>query len=226
MSTADDHDEAGRRRAWGYDTWFDSPWGRYAWALESRLVGDRIGDVAGRRILDVGCGTGRGGAVARALGAHVVGADPDRAMVAVARERVDATVIARGEQLPFRDHDFDVVMAVAVFEFVSDPPRVLAEMARVTRSPGTIVVGVLNPHSGWGLWHGRRLRSGVWGDARFVAAADLAQLARTYGAVTVDETLRAPGWLPGLLAWGPGLERLGQFLGVPGAFRVVTINRR
>lgn len=220
------HGDGGRVRAGRYDAWFEAPWGRYAWALESELVGREMGDVAGLRVLDVGCGTGRAGAVARARGASVVGADPDPAMVAIARERIDAVVAARGEQLPFPDRCFDAAVAVTVLEFVADPPTVLAEMGRVTRSPGTIVVGLLNARSPWGRRHGPGRRSGMWQEARFLATAEMAALGRRYGTVAVTDTLRAPGWLPGLSVWGAALEWLGQRLGVPGAFEVLTIDRR
>lgn len=227
MSALDNGAGSGREdRASRYDAWFDSDWGRYAWAVESRVLRDRIGDVAGRRVLDVGCGTGRAGASVHVADAYVVGVDPDPAMVAMARGRVDSTVVAQGERLPFRDGCFDAVVAVAVLEFVADQAGVLGEVARVTRSPGTVVVGVLNPWSAWGLWHRRRRRAGMWPDARFVAAGDLARICRPYGAVSVEETLRAPGRLPGLEVWGPVVERLGRRLGLPGAFRVVTIERR
>lgn len=209
-------------RARRYDAWFVSPWGSYAWAVESRLVRDGIGDVAGRRVLDVGCGTGRAGALLHALGACVVGADPDPARIAIARARVDAAVVAAGERLPFPDRCFDAALAVAVLEFASDPARVLGEMARVTR--GAIVVGVLNPASLWGELH--RRRSPAWRGARLVGARDLVRLCSPYGVVSVAEGLRAPGPLPGLAAWGPAWERLGRALRLPGAFRVARIERR
>lgn len=218
-------DEAGKAER--YDAWFDTPWGRYAWALESELVSERLGRVADRLVLDVGCGTGQSGAVARELGAHVVGLDPDPAMLAAAHRhrRVDAPVLAVGERLPFRDRAVDATIAVTVLEFVHDPVAVLAEMARVTRSPGTIVVGALNPHSAWALWHRRELRGPPWTDARFLTGAALTRLAAPHGTVTVDETLHAPGMLPGLARWGPRAERLARRARVPGAFRVVTIER-
>lgn len=216
-------DEGGKAER--YDAWFDTPWGRYAWALESALVSERLGDLSGRLLLDVGCGTGQSGAVARGLGARVVGLDPDRAMLAAARGRVDAPVLAVGERLPFRDHAFDATIAVTVLEFVQDPAAVVAEMARVTRSPGTVVVGALNTRSAWGLWHRSELRGPPWTEARFLSGPALARLAAPHGAVTVDDTLHAPGMLPGLARWGPCVERLARRARVPGAFRVVTIER-
>lgn len=58
-------------------------------------------------------------------------------MIARARDqsaRSDARIdcaLARAEQLPFRDHSFDVVAIVAVLAFVEDPQVALREIARV-----------------------------------------------------------------------------------------------
>jgi SAM-dependent methyltransferase len=209
-----------------YDAWFESPWGRYAWAVESRLVDAALEGSGGRLVLDVGCGTGRSSALLRSSGVRVVGIDPDAGMLGLARARVDSAILARGERLPFRDHTFDTTVAVTVLEFVREPAEVLAEMARVTRSPGRIVVGALNPRSPWGVWHRRELQAGPWVRARFLSRRDLVQLGRAHGMVALAEGLRAPGWMPGLARWGPVAERWGRHLWVAGTFRVLTIERR
>lgn len=209
-----------------YDSWFESPWGRYAWAVESGLLHGALEDVAGRLLLDVGCGTGRSSAVLSGHGAYVVGIDPDAGMLGLAGARVDSAILGAGERLPFRDHAFDAAVAMTVLEFVRDPAEVVAEMARVTRSPGKIVIGALNPRSPWGVWHRRELRSGPWRAARFVSGEDLVRLGRAHGTVSLHQGLRAPGWLPGLAHWGSVAERLGRRLLVPGAFRLLTIEWR
>jgi SAM-dependent methyltransferase len=154
-------------------------------------------------VLDVGCGTGRSSTLLGGAGAHVVGIDPDAGMLGLARARVGSAIRAEGERLPFRDRVFDTTVAVTVLEFVRQPAEVLAEMARVTRSPGRIVVGALNPRSAWGLWHRRELRSGPWAGARFLSGRDLVRLGRVHGTVALEEGLHAPGRLPGLDRWGP-----------------------
>lgn len=218
-------------RAWSgdaeaYDAWFGSPWGRYAWGVESRLLHAALGGAEQGLVLDVGCGTGRSSALLRGPGTHVVGIDPDPGMLSLALPRVDAALLAEGERLPFRDRVFDAAMAVTVLEFVREPAELLAEMARVTRSPGRIVIGALNPRSPWGAWHRRELQAEPWRTARFLSGPDLVGLGAAHGTVALAEGLHAPGRLPGLERWGPGAERLARRLPVPGAFRVLTIERR
>jgi SAM-dependent methyltransferase len=159
------------------------------------------------------------------FGACVVGIDPDAGMLGLARGRVDAAILARGERLPFRDHSFGATVAVTVLEFVPDPAEVLAEMARVTQPGGRIVVGALNPRRPWGLWQRRELRTGPWRTARFLSGRDLVELGRAHGTVSLGEALHAPGPLPGLARWGPVIEWSGRVLRVPGAFRVLRIER-
>jgi SAM-dependent methyltransferase len=209
-----------------YDEWFESPWGRHAWSQESELLGQRLTSVDGRLLLDVGCGTGRSSALLRDLGARVVGIDPDPSMLGLVGDRADAALLAYGERLPFDDGAFDVSVAVTVLEFVRDPAEVLAEMSRVTRSPGRIVVGALNPRSPWGLWNRRELRGPPWTLARFLSSSELVGLGSVHGTVSLDEGLRVPGPLPGLGIWGPTAEWLGRHARIPGAFRVLTIEWR
>lgn len=209
-----------------YDAWFDSPWGRYAWAEESRLLHAALEGSGGRRGLDVGCGTGRSSAVLREHAAYVAGIDLDAGMLGLGQTQVDSAILAEGERLPFSEHAFDTTIAVTVLEFVRKPAEVVAEMVRVTRSPGRIIIGALNPRSPWGLWHRRELHTGPWRGARFLAGEDLVRLGRAHGLVSLDQGLRAPGRLPGLARWGPAAERVGRRLRIPGAFRVLTIERR
>jgi len=106
---------------------------------------------AGMRVLDVGCGTGvvtRDVAARVGLGGHVVGVDPSRALLAVARRRTGAEGTGArptfrhgdGLALPFAPASFDVTLAVTVLLHVPSSDRVLGEMVRVTRPGGRVAV--------------------------------------------------------------------------------------
>ncbi len=72
-------------------------------------------------------------------------------------ERSMMLVLAEGERIPFENHSFDAVLCVGGFNYFSDPAAALAEMARVTRPEGRIVVADEIPdllRYGWGhrIW--------------------------------------------------------------------------
>jgi ubiquinone/menaquinone biosynthesis C-methylase UbiE len=100
--------------------------------------------LAGKRLLDIGCGAG---ALVRSLsdrGARVAGVDPNPEAVAVARESVpDGTFqTARAEALPFADASFDGAVFLNSLHHVPKPVmhRALREAARVVGPAGPIVV--------------------------------------------------------------------------------------
>jgi len=208
-----------------YDRWFDGPWGRYAFEIESGVVLDAAGPWSGdESVLDVGCGTGRLSARLEALGAAVVGLDLDPRMLAIAATRTRGRLIlGDAHHIPVGDATFDRVVAVTLCEFTDELATVFAELARVTRPGGRIVVGALNPRSPWGLRQWRQLRRPPWSGAHFLSRTQLLALARPFGRATMDAALYAPGAFVGLRRLGPILERLGRPVPVLGAFQVVTI---
>ncbi len=168
-----------------YTSWRDQPLGAITEDLEQTLIFDLMGDLAGRRVLDAGCGDGMLACAAAARGAEVTGVDPDPAMLTAARRRAtDAGVSVtfldgRIERLPFADASFDVVVAITVLCFVEDAAAVLRECARVLRPGGHLVLGELGR---WNTWAAlRRVRgwcgSPTWRAARFRSAAELSALA-------------------------------------------------
>jgi SAM-dependent methyltransferase len=106
--------------------------------------------------LDVGCGTGALADRLAAAGYELTGADPSAGMLAVLRERTSRVeaVEASGTALPFPDGRFDVVLCVATLHHVADPGdvrRTLAEMVRVARPGGRVLVWDHNPRNPyWG----------------------------------------------------------------------------
>jgi len=115
-----------------------------------------LGDVAGMRVLEVGCGGGQCSRWVAGQGvATVVASDLSSAMLDRAR-RINATmadprlriplVQCDGTVLPFPDDTFDVVFtAYGVVPFVADSARVMAEAGRVLRPGGRFVFSTTHP---------------------------------------------------------------------------------
>lgn len=215
--------EAARR----YDRWFDHGWGRYAWSVERHALRRAIGSRAGAAAVDVGCGTGRSTQAVQGLVSWALGVDRSGAMLTVARERgVMPLIAADACALPLRDGSVDLAVAMTVMEFVADPHAVIAELARVTRPGGRVVVGALNTRSPWGLAHRHDFRAPPWDTARFLTRRQLRGLGARHGRVRVTGALFAPGQLPGLGVFGAICELAGRAVPFLGAFQVLTIDRR
>lgn len=106
------------------------------------LIRDSFAPLAGKRILDIGCGPGT---LARRLvdaGAEVTGIDPGAAALARARDAVPEARFesATGEALPFPDASFQGAVMLNALHHVPDPAAALAEAARVLVSGGRLVV--------------------------------------------------------------------------------------
>ncbi len=110
-----------------------------------------LGDVAGRRVLDLGCGGGLMTEAYARAGAHAVGIDISRPSLGAARRHALSESIAssrylaaRAEALPFPDACFDAVCSADSLEHVDDLFAVLAEAERVLRPGGLFVFDTVN----------------------------------------------------------------------------------
>jgi ubiquinone/menaquinone biosynthesis C-methylase UbiE len=104
----------------------------------------REGDLAGRRVLDIGCGTGRASEALAVRGSRVWGVEPEPEMAALARERVSTVKVAPAERLPFKDGWFDRALMWLVVHLV-DRPQAFAEAARVLKPDGRLAIGTFHP---------------------------------------------------------------------------------
>jgi malonyl-CoA O-methyltransferase len=135
----------------GYDRWapgyddYDNP----LIALEQPVVRALLGDPRGRTVLDVGCGTGRHALWMAERGAAVTGIDFSSGMLGQLRAKTQATIDLVEHDftvgLPFPDESMDLVTCCLVLEHVDDLGSVLAEMHRVCRPGGRIVLSDFHP---------------------------------------------------------------------------------
>jgi SAM-dependent methyltransferase len=133
-----------RQGGYVYDTLRD----RAYYEELDRLIGAYCGAATGERVLDLCCGTGRLGALLPGAAA-VVGIDISTVALglAAARHSADARCAFAGMEaaaLGFPDASFDRVLFVDAVEHVRDPPKVLAEAARVLRPGGRLMLTVAN----------------------------------------------------------------------------------
>ncbi len=118
---------------------------------ESEQFFRRLYFAPGTRLLDVGCGAGQLALIAARAGARVTGCDIATNWIEKARTRAAAEgldiVFEEGdaESLPYADAQFDAVTSFIGAMFAPRPERVAAELTRVCRPGGTIVMANWTP---------------------------------------------------------------------------------
>lgn len=129
-----------------------------------KLVLEHLGDLAGKRVADVGCGKGRFARIVRERnpGATVIATDLAEAMLAhvpAGIERCAASMTA----LPLADGSCDGAYATESLEHAVDIPRAVAELCRIVKPGGRIVIIDKNAEAwgrlqtpAWERWFGRK----------------------------------------------------------------------
>lgn len=129
-----------------------------------QLILEHFGPLDGKRVLDIGCGKGR---FARVLSqhypdAHIVGFDLAEAMLRYVPSGVRACAGSM-TCLPFSTHSFDCAYATESLEHAMDIAAAVAEMCRVVRPGGRIVIIDKNVEQWgrlktpeWEQWFGRK----------------------------------------------------------------------
>jgi SAM-dependent methyltransferase len=110
------------------------------------------------RVLDVGFGDGYGAAILSESVREYVGVDNSELAVREARARYDLPNVifanSEGAELPFASGSFDLVVSFHVLEHIEQPEPYLAELARVCRAGGRIVI--VTPNRAFRMHRGQR----------------------------------------------------------------------
>lgn len=161
-----------------YDAWYDSPEGKPLYRSELKCIQDMTAHCL-PPLLEIGVGTGR--FAMHFLGS--VGIDPALTPLKMAKTRGVKTVQAYGESLPFADETFRCVLLILTLCFVDDPLRALAEVKRVLKSDGAMIIGFVPKDSPWGTYYEEKKRKGspFYIRARFHTFKDVKRLLRDTG---------------------------------------------
>jgi SAM-dependent methyltransferase len=129
--------------------------------LELALAQLLPGHGQGRRLLDVGCGTGHHLASFRQRGFEVAGVDGSEEMTSLARINNPGVPITRGdvEELPFPSGEFDVVLCIEVLRYLPRLSPSLREIARVLCPGGVCLATAVPPWNLNGYWVVNRVAS-------------------------------------------------------------------
>jgi len=171
-------------QAAAYNRWYATALGQMVDRVEKEAVFSLLPEVQGRRVLEVGCGTGNFSLALARQGAEVVGLDCSGPMLARAQDQARRQGLAitwvRGlaSGLPFMDGSFDGVMCILALDFMTDRETVLQEMVRVLRPGGFVSVAVLNRFSLWTLKRVVRawFKPSLWREVRFITPKELWRL--------------------------------------------------
>lgn len=110
-----------------------------------------LGDVAGRDVLELGCGGAQWSIALAGIGARAVGLDLSERQLAHARDAVKRAgarvplVHASAERAPFADASFDVVFCDHGATSYARPERTVGEAARLLRPGGRLVFDITSP---------------------------------------------------------------------------------
>jgi ubiquinone/menaquinone biosynthesis C-methylase UbiE len=148
----------GYRNVATYDHRYTGAPAEYRQKVMSRAYRELLGPLAGKRLLDVGCGSGRGLVELAPESKFAVGCDASTDMLGVTARKLTnlprwSLANSYAQQLPFATGSFDAVITLNFLHLFSlqTQREMVAEMIRVTKSGGTIVLEFDNALHGLGL---------------------------------------------------------------------------
>ncbi len=171
-----------------------------------------LGDLQGRRVLEVGAGTGRDAVALARAGAEVLTLDYVPGSLGLTLKAADASdvsvaaVCGDGTSSPFADGTFDVVFHQGLLEHFRDPGPMLRDNIRILKPGGHLVVDVPQTYHYYTLGKMMLIAVGKWfaGWETQFTIAELEKLVRAEG---LEVTRSYGDWMvPGL--WYRGLRKL------------------
>lgn len=187
-----------------YADWYQTERGSYVGENEYLCLAEHIGDCSGKRIIEVGSGTGFFLRKFAQKAAEAVGFDLTEGMLKAGRKiaaekgiKIDFIQGNVLEGLPFADEYFDIVYSNSMIEFFEkgeEAEKVLTEMWRLLKPGGKFVIGVLNKESTWAYKRTAELleKDSIFSLNQFYSWDEFQELMSKFGQVEIETTLFVP----------------------------------
>lgn len=134
-----------------YDEWFTTSMGRYYDLVEKRAINRVLKNISGKKLLEIGCGTGHWSKYFSAHGFSVIGVDISFEMLKrTLRKRIPKAEFVQCDacHLSLRDNMFDIAVLITTIEFIEMPHIAIKEAVRCLKKPGgCLMVCTLNAES-------------------------------------------------------------------------------
>jgi ubiquinone/menaquinone biosynthesis C-methylase UbiE len=135
-------------------------WAKYYEKIDNPMFGfeegrfiPMMGNVKGKKILDLGCGTGRNAIFLAKKGAEVYGIDFSDEMIAEIRKKIKKEMVKIKlkkqditKRLPYDSNSFDIVVSDFVFNHIKNLKPLLNEIARVLKPGGFCLASDVHPY--------------------------------------------------------------------------------
>jgi ubiquinone/menaquinone biosynthesis C-methylase UbiE len=128
---------------------------------QSQVIAPRllrlVGDISGKKILDLACGQGYFARLLKEKGAIVYGSDISSLLIKKAKSMGDDIVytIESADRLSYKNNSFDSIISVLAFQNIRDIAQVFSECSRVLTPEGKLIIVLNHPafrvpkHSDW-----------------------------------------------------------------------------
>ena len=190
-----------------YSDWYRTDRGSYVGENEYSCLAGHIGDCSGKKIIEVGCGTGYFLRKFALDADETVGFDLTAGMLEAGRKiaaekNIDINFIQGDvlEGIPFEDNYFDIVYSNSMLEFFEpgeEVDRVLDEMWRILTPGGKMVIGVLNSKSTWAYKRTAETieKDTIFSQGKFYSWEEVGQMLNKFGEFKLESTLFVPPYV-------------------------------
>ncbi len=132
----------------------------------SEILQKMLGDISGKKILDLACGSGIQMVDLAPRCKEIIGVDISDELLAIAKKELEklknnnwSLVSSDATRLPLKDGEIDLVYSLGLLDYVEDIPVILRECRRVLRDDGSIIFTVPRRPSLFAFF---RTQPGIW----------------------------------------------------------------